>query len=518
MVLAPPPLPTQFPCWCRAVYSWGGESKRDLGFIEGDLIECLNAGDGSWWTGKLWRDRRTVGVFPSNFVELLPPNFRPTTRSVSPLPDHTPNPKPVPQKSKTFRKPFEAYAKAPHYTTAKQPEVVRESPHTRARDNSASSYQPPAHVGRSPSPAPPLQHHRSYDARASGIMTSELRPPLLLLNNNIGTTSGPHHQLHRITLATDRERHHLPRRKLISNTLEPSRQHLRHRTITGLHRLHHHLRHTTTTAATDLARHLLHLRSDTTTTRGLLLRPRRWLAVSPVPSFIDTYHKETYDEPAREDSPPPPPPPPHRHVNASRNSFHPSQESRYAGVGRQGSNLSYEHRQDGLQTPRMPSPCPPSPGGSHMTPSPLREAMDGVIEQLDALGMPRDTRTPEPAPLDPWSPECFDMVSHREKNKTAQRPQTSMGLGHQDEGYETWSGGSSQEASYQNGQREDAHDAPQLSNYVERMETRLQGLQHSNSTTSHDEPPPPPPKGNLYQRPKSSMGEAPAPEKKRIFR
>jgi hypothetical protein len=25
MVLAPPPLPTQFPCWCRAVYSWGGE-------------------------------------------------------------------------------------------------------------------------------------------------------------------------------------------------------------------------------------------------------------------------------------------------------------------------------------------------------------------------------------------------------------------------------------------------------------------------------------------------------------
>ncbi|KAG7136264.1 cytokinesis protein 3 like [Verticillium longisporum] len=145
MVLAPPPLPTQFPCWCRAVYSWGGESKRDLGFIEGDLIECLNAGDGSWWTGKLWRDRRTVGVFPSNFVELLPPNFRPTTRSVSPLPDNAPSPKPVPQKSKTFRKPFEAYAKAPHYTTAKQPEVVRESPHTRARDNSASSYQPPAH-------------------------------------------------------------------------------------------------------------------------------------------------------------------------------------------------------------------------------------------------------------------------------------------------------------------------------------------------------------------------------------
>lgn len=25
MVPAPPPLPTRFPCWVRAVYSWGGE-------------------------------------------------------------------------------------------------------------------------------------------------------------------------------------------------------------------------------------------------------------------------------------------------------------------------------------------------------------------------------------------------------------------------------------------------------------------------------------------------------------
>ncbi|KAK1247837.1 hypothetical protein MKX07_000725 [Trichoderma sp. CBMAI-0711] len=47
MALSPPPLPSRFPCWCRAIYSWGGESKHDLGFIEGDLIECLNAGDGS---------------------------------------------------------------------------------------------------------------------------------------------------------------------------------------------------------------------------------------------------------------------------------------------------------------------------------------------------------------------------------------------------------------------------------------------------------------------------------------
>ncbi|KAJ4302233.1 hypothetical protein N0V88_002369 [Collariella sp. IMI 366227] len=147
MVPAPPPLPTRFPCWVRAVpcwvravYSWGGESKRDLGFIEGDLIECLNAGDGSWWTGRLWRDRRAIGLFPSNFVERLPDNFRPTTRGTSPLPaSNTPSPKGTPQKSRTFRKPFEAYAKAPHYTTAKIPETWKDG--LRPRDASANSFE-----------------------------------------------------------------------------------------------------------------------------------------------------------------------------------------------------------------------------------------------------------------------------------------------------------------------------------------------------------------------------------------
>lgn len=28
MVLTPPPPPTRFPCWVRAVYSWGGEVKK----------------------------------------------------------------------------------------------------------------------------------------------------------------------------------------------------------------------------------------------------------------------------------------------------------------------------------------------------------------------------------------------------------------------------------------------------------------------------------------------------------
>jgi hypothetical protein len=96
------------------------QTKRDLGFIEGDLIECLNAGDGSWWMGRLKRDRRMVGLFPSNFVELLPEDFQPWSRNPSPMAgagsisrQNSAQPaKQVPQKAKTFRKPFTAYAAA----------------------------------------------------------------------------------------------------------------------------------------------------------------------------------------------------------------------------------------------------------------------------------------------------------------------------------------------------------------------------------------------------------------------
>src|SRR5271154_3128638 len=87
-----PNLPTRFPCWVRAVYSWGGESKNDLGFVEGDLIECLNAGDGSWWMGRLRRDKRMIGLFPSNFVQVLDDSFQPASRASSPMPDRSPSP------------------------------------------------------------------------------------------------------------------------------------------------------------------------------------------------------------------------------------------------------------------------------------------------------------------------------------------------------------------------------------------------------------------------------------------
>lgn len=85
------------------------QTKRDLGFMEGDLIECLNAGDGSWWTGRLRRDPRMVGVFPSNFVQVLSDTYRPVSRSPSPMPT-APSPKPsVCDKQPSWRAPFSGY-------------------------------------------------------------------------------------------------------------------------------------------------------------------------------------------------------------------------------------------------------------------------------------------------------------------------------------------------------------------------------------------------------------------------
>ncbi|KZZ90971.1 SH3 domain-containing protein [Ascosphaera apis ARSEF 7405] len=161
MTLEPPQLPTKFPCWCQAIYSWGGETKKDLGFVEGDLIECLNAGDGAWWMGRLRRDQRMVGLFPSNFVRVLSENFAPEkTRRVST------NEQPVsqlPQKQKTlFRKPFQGYKEAVGPSEAlrqKKEEAFKTSIIQSVRKRSATHHARPTtkHTSRrsiSPAPAP----------------------------------------------------------------------------------------------------------------------------------------------------------------------------------------------------------------------------------------------------------------------------------------------------------------------------------------------------------------------------
>ncbi|KAL1645695.1 hypothetical protein SLS58_003579 [Diplodia intermedia] len=162
-----PPLPTKFPCWCKAVYSWGGETKRDLGFIEGDLIECLNAGDGQWWMGRLRRDRRAVGLFPSNFVELLDESLwpgaprGPGVNGVSRSGTNAAAQKPLPQKQKsTFRKPFQAYYNAgqpnPVAHAREKQEKTAASGHSdsQRRHKPYSSMKHAKPPGPSPNPSP----------------------------------------------------------------------------------------------------------------------------------------------------------------------------------------------------------------------------------------------------------------------------------------------------------------------------------------------------------------------------
>ncbi|KAL2437014.1 cytokinesis protein 3 [Exophiala dermatitidis] len=161
--MAAPPLPTKFPCWCRAIYSWGGETDKDLGFIEGDLIECLNAGDGSWWMGRLRRDKRMMGLFPSNFVVVLEDNFVPMSRSVSPLPElprtgsGSRNSSAEKKERAKSRRPFQGYknAKTPTGTLSSAPQQAR--PTTASAQQPYDPRNPPSTVlwqQRPPSRAP----------------------------------------------------------------------------------------------------------------------------------------------------------------------------------------------------------------------------------------------------------------------------------------------------------------------------------------------------------------------------
>ncbi|BDD58740.1 hypothetical protein MAP00_003996 [Monascus purpureus] len=174
-----PQLPTKFPCWCRAVYSWGGETKKDLGFVEGDLIECLNAGDGQWWTGRLRRDRRMVGLFPSNFVEVLGEEFVPVNRTTSPMvkPASSPITNPIsgPKKQKTvFRKPFQAHKEAMAPGLARSSTAVSSSiPRTPPRDGTIPRSVKPLRTNTAPSTAKP----QTFNSRPRPSRLSRARSP-----------------------------------------------------------------------------------------------------------------------------------------------------------------------------------------------------------------------------------------------------------------------------------------------------------------------------------------------------
>ncbi|EGD93006.1 SH3 domain-containing protein [Trichophyton tonsurans CBS 112818] len=446
-----PELPTKFPCWCRAVYSWGGESKQDLGFIEGDLIECLNAGDGSWWTGRLRRDRRMVGVFPSNFVKVLEDDFVPATRSVSPLPPVTDSPSNAPlyapKKEKTiFRKPFQGYKQVlgPSAELAKKnaeketeaptvPEplprgrksVINRTPRRKSTSRAHPQALSPAQPPRQPTPLP-TRHANSQQPERQPTPQPERQP-----------TPQPERQ----------------------PTPQPDRQ----------------------------------------PTPQLALAP-----MQPPPMMIPAEPREF--EP--ESSPPPPPPPPHRIAVRRQPSYVQPGPSMHDHHYQQA---NHEFR----PASRTPSPYPPSPGTHHRhTPSPLRDAMEDVMSSLQGMSMPHDPHSePQriPSPFNPWSPAAFDNLRGPPNQQFAGRPSTSLGLGNSQ--YSRRGSHFAHKSSesfhdrFQDG-------PPQLGNYVQRMESRLRQLHNQEEGSDRgnpmlieddDNPPPPPPRRGEYNYPPSQQ-------------
>ncbi|KAK0720841.1 hypothetical protein B0H67DRAFT_577492 [Lasiosphaeris hirsuta] len=425
---------------------------------------------------------------------------------------------------------------------------------------------PMSHISRAPSPAPP--HHPSHHMARAASPAPPHHPSHRMAR--AASPAPPHHAPHHIARAASPAPPHAPH--YMSRAPSPAPPHAGHHFSRAPSPAPPHGSNHFSRAPSPAPPHDPYHISRAPSPGPPPAPSHISRAASPAPPYRPyrpQQHSHSYSHPqsqsqsqsqyrgSREsltkgDSPPPPPPP-HRHTApAPRHGSHGSYDDRFHGnIARQNSNTSYNHQNhgdmsrqnsnashnhqsqgnmprqnsngsydyqpSGYLTPRMPSPCPPSPGGGDgLTPSPLRDAMDDVMEQLDALGMPRGTESPEP-PLDPWSPESFDMVRERSKKKR-ERPQTSMGLAHHvDEGYETYSGsgGSSQDTTYRETHKQDQQPGPQLSNYVERMESRLRTIKRQDSGVAEvDVAPPPPPKGQMYDRPKSSMDMHPKPDHK----
>ena len=370
----PPPLPTRFPCWCRAIFSWGGETKRDLGFVEGDLIECLNAGDGSWWMGRLHRDRRAHGLFPSNFVRVLEDDFKPLTGGGGPTPTTASRgPSPSPQKQKSvFRKPFQAYsATLPGPRSAQaSPMPSRQNSHQAAQGPSrqGSHVQQPARDGPSrqnsylqqsqiPSRQSSLRQAREPHHRhpPSYIPTPQYSPSRQNSGREYAAPS-PAPPLH-IPSRQNSDMGYRPYSPAPPQP-SPSRQNSGHsyRPYSPAPPAH-------SPAKTDPGPEYrasspapMAQRSPSRQNSELQYRP-----YSPAPPLDPMSQPPSADMyPPAEESPPPPPPPPHRVAYKSR-----------AASPQPPTNDQY------LAVSRGNSPAPPSPG--RKTPSPLRDAMDDVL-------------------------------------------------------------------------------------------------------------------------------------------
>ncbi|GMM53705.1 Cyk3 protein [Maudiozyma humilis] len=62
----------KLPFKVKAKYGWSGQTKGDLGFLEGDIMEVSRV-TGDWYYGKLLRNSKCAGYFPHNFVVIIEP-------------------------------------------------------------------------------------------------------------------------------------------------------------------------------------------------------------------------------------------------------------------------------------------------------------------------------------------------------------------------------------------------------------------------------------------------------------
>lgn len=499
-----PNLPTRFPCWCRATYSWGGETKRDLGFIEGDLIECLNAGDGSWWMGRLHRDKRAMGLFPSNFVQLLDDTFRPITRQTTPLPStdsRGSSPNPTPQKNKTFRKPFQAYASTPGKTSS---------------------------VIASPTPSPQkakTTFRKPFQAYAQPTPRKEAAP-VALVDSSRGHSSNPARKLSFLQQPSKHSstNHDTPSRQpsyieqhLNKHTRQPS--YLEQNQSDTLSRQPSYLEQNQCNPPSRQPSYLEYNPSDTPSRQPSYLEQHHSRAPAGQDSFYGSRAPSpsssmqfqpipaTEDEPYKDNgsSPPPPAPPPHRiayTVQPARGpSPAPSMNDRYPIVS------------------RGPSPAPLSPVVPGLTPSPLRDAMEDVMTSLHDMELRRDVPSPSPEqePLNPWSPEAFDELRTNARRRNTDRPRSSLGIGVSERDQEGYSAQDSYQGIETEQQGLDRGPA-QLDDYDNRTDSSMYHT-YSHSPRPKDElflpdemgpPPAPPPKNSPFQpRPTSSMSMRP---------
>lgn len=492
-----PSLPARFPCWCRATYSWGGETKKDLGFIEGDLIEALNAGDGSWWTGRLRRDPRAIGLFPSNFVKVLDESFQPApnSRNASPL---TQSASKAAQSKGMFRKPFDAYERlgpegsmngrkdgTPEAEEKQKKEKKKQKSKLRPFSSMKTAQAPTGTVKAQATgspvkevvddgpriPAPPPRGHARRPSRASSPLPQQRSAapsasPTPTLNYARQTESS----MYRATSPQPYYR--------AASPAPP-------RSLSPLPSTYH-----------DGSAYPQILPAS----RQPSPNPYQQLdyygsrAQSPAPSFgYQPAWRGACPAPGDDDigsSPPPPPPPAHRVAY---------QPSRPASPLPPMGDDQYAHA--GSRTPMVPSP-----GGSHMTPSPLRDAMNDVMSSLhDMAAYQTDVQYEEPLQRvtsgDVWSPDEFELVRSRSQLQH-QRAQSSLGfIDNHEPMYERESKTPSLPSS--------RDGPPALDNYVQRMEHQLR---HTRSDGSHasSQPPEPPLKGAQYptSRPNTSGSQS----------